>query len=146
LLEVQNGELDGGAFMDGIAAFAQSIVSDNKTPKPEYINLFADAKKPVGESLGVCPRCGAPVREGVKGFFCDSRTCGFKIWRDSKFWTTKKKPLTATIVTALLKEGRISLKGLYSEKTGKKYDATVVLDDTGQYVNFKLEFDRRNAK
>ena len=28
-----------------------------------------------------------------------------------------------------------------SEKTGKKYDATVILDDTGDgFVNFKMEF------
>jgi DNA topoisomerase-3 len=41
----------------------------------------------------------------------------------------------------LLKDGRVALKGLHSEKTGKKYDATVVLDDTGDgYVNFKLIF------
>ncbi len=94
--------------------------------------------------LGKCPRCGSPVREGKKGFFCDKRDCGFKIWRESKFWTAKKKPLTAAIVAALLTDGRVSLKGLHSEKTGKKYDATVLLDDTGDgYVNFKLEFARR---
>ena len=33
------------------------------------------------------------------------------------------------------------MSGLYSEKTGKTYDAEVILDDTGgKYVNFKLEF------
>ncbi|QIB55499.1 hypothetical protein [Blautia producta] len=33
------------------------------------------------------------------------------------------------------------MSGLYREKTGKTYDAVVVLDDTGdKYVNFKLEF------
>ncbi len=37
------------------------------------------------------------------------------------------------------------MKGLYSEKTGKAYDATVVLEDTGQYANFKLDFDRRKS-
>ena len=34
---------------------------------------------------------------------------------------------------------------LYSEKTGKTYDATVVLEDDGQYANFKLEFDQRKG-
>lgn len=33
------------------------------------------------------------------------------------------------------------MSGLYSEKTGRTYDAEVILDDTGgKYVNFKLEF------
>jgi len=43
----------------------------------------------------------------------------------------------------LLKNGRVALKGLHSEKTGKKYDATIILDDTGDgYVNFKMEFGK----
>ena len=47
---------------------------------------------------------------------------------------------------ALLKEGHVAVSGLYSEKTGKTYDATVVLDDTGgKYVNFKLEFPARKS-
>ena len=36
------------------------------------------------------------------------------------------------------------MSGLFSEKTGKTYDAVVVLDDTGEkYVNFKLEFPQQ---
>ena len=39
------------------------------------------------------------------------------------------------------------MKGLYSPKTGKTYDAVIVLDDSGgQYVNFKLEFPQKNNK
>ena len=49
------------------------------------------------------------------------------------------------IVTALLKNGRAHVSGLYSEKTGKTYDATVVLEDDGQYANFKLEFDQQKG-
>ncbi len=38
------------------------------------------------------------------------------------------------------------MSGLYSEKTGRTYDAVVVLDDTGgKYVNFKLEFPARKG-
>ena len=144
LKQVECGELDGRAFMDDIVAFTKSIVLSNTAPTPEYLALFPDTKHQASEPLGVCTRCGAPVREGAKGFFCDSRDCGFKLWKESMFWTAKKKPLTAAIVAVLLKEGRVSLKGLYSEKTGKKYDAVVVLDDTGDgYVNFKLSFDKR---
>jgi DNA topoisomerase-3 len=49
--------------------------------------------------------------------------------------------LTTSIAAALLKDGRVPMKGLFSPKTGKTYDAIVVMDDTGgQYVNFRLEF------
>ena len=39
--------------------------------------------------------------------------------------------------------GKIAIKGLYSEESGRNYDATVCLDDTGKYVNYKLEFAPR---
>jgi DNA topoisomerase-3 len=145
LLAVQRGELDAAAFMDGIAEFMKAIVRDNNAPKAEFLPLFADKAKPSGKPLGACPRCGGAVREGAKGFFCDNSACGFKLWKNSKFWTAKQKPLTAAIITALLKNGKAAVKGLRSEKTGKTYDATVILDDTGQYVNFKLQFDQREA-
>ena len=66
--------------------------------------------------------------------------------RDSnKWWAAKKKQPTKAVVSALLKDGRVRVTGLYSEKIGKTYDATVVLEDDGQYANFKLEFDQRKG-
>ena len=41
---------------------------------------------------------------------------------------------------ALLKKGRVKLTGCFSEKTGKTYDATVVLEDDGTKTNYKLVF------
>ena len=39
-----------------------------------------------------------------------------------------------------------ALPGCYSEKTGKTYDAVVLLNDTGgQYVGFKLEFSGKKG-
>ena len=41
---------------------------------------------------------------------------------------------------ALLKDGKAKVKGLYSERTGKSYDGTVLLCDTGEkYVNYRIE-------
>lgn len=57
----------------------------------------------------------------------------------------KKKQPTKALVTALLKDGRARLTGCYSEKTGKTYDTVVVLEDDGQRVNFRLEFDRQKG-
>ena len=76
-----------------------------------------------------------------KGFACENRDCGFALWKENRFFAAKKKELTAKIAAALLKEGRADLPSCHSEKTGKTYDAVVVLDDTGgKFVNFKLEF------
>ena len=98
-----------------------------------------------GESLGICPRCGNKVYEGNSGYHCSDRSCGFSMWKRSKFWVSKKKALTRDMVASLLKDGKVEVKGLYSPKTNKKYDATVLLDDTGEFVNFKLEFEKKDG-
>lgn len=39
------------------------------------------------------------------------------------------------------------MKGLYSEKTGKTYDADVLLADTGgKYVNYKIKLKQTKKK
>ena len=100
---------------------------------------------PSHEVVGKCPRCGGEVAEMQKGFFCQTESCKFAIWKNNKWWEMKHKQPTKAIVTALLKDGRAHVRGLYSEKTGKTYDATVVLADDGQYANFKLEFDQQKG-
>jgi len=93
------------------------------------------------ERVGICPRCGGAVTESKKGFFCENPNCRFALWKDSKFFSAKKKTLTKSVAAALLKDGRVRLKGCWSEKTGKTYDATVVLEDDGEWANYKLVFD-----
>ena len=70
---------------------------------------------------------------------------GFKRCSQKHKVGPQDKQPTKAIVSALLKDGRAHVAGLYSEKSGKTYDATVVLEDTGQYVNFKLDFDRQKG-
>ncbi|WP_446499473.1 topoisomerase C-terminal repeat-containing protein [Listeria booriae] len=63
------------------------------------------------------------------------------MWKNNKFFTSKKKELTKRIAKTLLEKGKCKVTKLYSKKTGKTYDANIVLDDTGdKYVNYKLEF------
>ena len=67
--------------------------------------------------------------------------------RDNKFFTVKKKVLTKAIAIDLLKKGKASLTGCYSQKTGKTYDAVILLDDTGsQFVNFTMEFPTKKGR
>ena len=86
---------------------------------------------PPREVVGKCPRCGGDVVELQKGFFCQNEGCKFAIWKNNKWWAAKKKQPTKSVVAALLKDGRTRITGCYSEKTGKTYDATVVLEDDG---------------
>ena len=147
LKQVERGELSAESFMEGIADMSRALVKEHTAPEERFASLFPDAKGKAHEAVGVCPRCGAPVYEGKKGFFCDNRECSFALWKDNKFFSSKKKSITKSVAAALLKEGRVSMSGLYSEKTGKTYDAVVILDDTGdKYVNFKLEFPAKKGR
>ncbi len=147
LKQVERGELDAGSFMEQIADMSRTLVKEHTAPEERFAGLFPDAKGNGREAVGTCPRCGGTVYEGKKGFFCDNRDCAFVLWKDNKFFSGKKKSITKSVAAALLKEGRVSMSGLYSEKTGKTYDAVVVLDDTGgKYVNFRLEFPAKKGR
>ncbi len=136
LKEIERGELVPDSFMDGIAAMLGELMQ-TYTPIPGAEVLFPSGREVVGK----CPRCGADVTETPKGFFCENRACTFALWKNSKFFTAKKKNLTKTFAATLLKQGRAPLKGCYSEKTGKTYDAVILLEDDGQRVSYKMVFD-----
>lgn len=139
LKQIEKGELEPTLFLQEITEMVRGLVQSSHSV-PESSVLFAEETK----SIGVCPRCGSAVVERPKGFLCSNRDCRFALWRQNPFFAAKKKELTAAIASALLKEGRAFVKGLYSSKTGKTYDAAIVLDDSGgQYVNFKLEFPQK---
>lgn len=141
LKQIEKGELESTLFLQEITEMVQGLVQ-NSHPVPESSVLFTEKTK----SIGVCPRCGSAVVERPKGFLCSNRDCRFALWRQNPFFAAKKKELTAATASTLLKEGRVFVKGLYSPKTGKTYDATIVLDDSGgQYVNFKLEFQQKKS-
>ena len=135
LKEVERGTLAPGDFMDGIAAMLRELVETCRPVEGGAV-LFPSTR----ETVGRCPRCGGTVTDGRKGFFCENRACGFAIWKDSKWWENKKKKPAKSIVAALLKDGRAQVSGLWSEKTGKTYTATVVLTDDGTRASFHLEF------
>ena len=142
LTEIAKGGADPDAFMDGIRDMVREIVSTYSCISEDGKKLFAPEK----EVIGTCPRCGQPVYEGKKNFACSDRSCGFVLWKNDRFWTSRKKELTKKMATDLLKKGRTNVKEMWSEKKQSTYDAAVILDDTGdKYINFKLEFPKRKV-
>ena len=139
LTEIAKGSADPDTFMDGIRDMVREIVSTYSCISEDGKKLFAPEK----ESIGACPRCGQPVYEGKKNFACSDRSCGFVLWKNDRFWTSRKKELTKKMATDLLKKGRTNVKGMWSEKKQTAYDAAVILCDTGgRYIDFKLEFPK----
>ena len=137
LNEVAKGQVSPEDFMEGIEAMAAELVR-------KYSHISEDGQKlfqPEKETVGLCPRCGKPVYEGKKNFACSDRACQFVMWKNDRFWTSRHKEMTRKMAADLLKKGRTSVKGMWSEKKGSTYDAVVILNDTGgKYVNFNLEF------
>lgn len=136
LTEIAKGKADADEFMAEIEAQVRQLVKTYSCISADKQNLFQSERVIIGK----CPRCGENVYEGKKNFYCGNRSCQFVMWKNDRFFEQRKKAFTPKIAAALLKNGKAKVKGLYSEKTGKTYDATVLLADTGgKYVNYRVE-------
>ena len=136
LTEIAKGKADPDEFMAKIEAQVRQLVKTYSCISADKQNLFQSERVIIGK----CPRCGENVYEGKKNFYCGNRGCQFVMWKNDRFFEQRKKAFTPKIAAALLKNGKAKVKGLYSEKTGKTYDATVLLADTGgKYVNYRVE-------
>lgn len=80
-----------------------------------------------------------------KGLLLRKSDCKFGLWRDNKFLSAKRISLTKLDVTALLKSGRVYIKNIYSEKTGKTFDADLLLDDNGERTVYRFDFGRERT-
>ena len=141
LTQIAKGAADAGDFMQRIEAMTRELVKENTAADKSKAVFTGGEEKP---SVGKCPRCGSPVHEGKKNFYCSNRDCAFTMWKNDRFFEERKVAFTPKIAAALLKSGKANVKGLYSPKTGKTYDGTVVLADTGgKYVNYKIEIPKK---
>ncbi|AQM58575.1 DNA topoisomerase [Clostridium baratii] len=94
--------------------------------------------------IGKCPRCGKNIYENKKSYYCEGYKsepkCTFSLWKEDKFFKDKGKKITKTIAKKFLTSGRAKVKGFKKKDGSGTYDATVVMNDTGKYVNFNMEF------
>ena len=140
LSEIAKGEADPDEFMAGIEAQARDLVTAYSCISEDKQKLFQTERV----AVGTCPRCGETVYEGKKNYYCGNRACQFVMWKNDRFFEERKKAFTPKIAAALLKHGKVKIKGLFSPKTGKTYDGTVLLADTGgKYVNFRMEWKKQ---
>ena len=140
LTQIAKGKADPAAFMEGIEDMARELVKTYPFLSDDKAQMF----KPEREALGSCPRCGSPVYEGKKNYYCSNKECIFTMWKNDRFFEERKVTFTPKIAAALLKSGKVNVKKLYSPKTGKTYDGTIVLADTGgKYVNYRIELPKK---
>ena len=136
LKQVEHGELEAAAFLDGITEQMRDLVKTYTVIRGAEV-LFPSGR----EAVGKCPRCGGDVTESKKGFFCERNDCRFGLWKDNKFLTAKRINLTKKDAAALLAGQRVHKENIFSEKTDKTYEADIVLEDTGELTRYRLVFD-----
>lgn len=134
LTAVENGEISPEAVIDSAINLVREVMEIEGAKQHENLGTVTKV------ALGKCPKCGGNVYEGKKGFYCerykDEKPCNFTVWKDDLFFSSRKKSLTVGVLQKLLAKGKVLLKGCYSEKSGKTYDA---------YIGFK-DYTDKNGK
>ena len=139
LTQIAKGNADPDSFMAGIETMTRELVNTYPFLSDKEKERFKE-EKPV---IGKCPRCGADIYEGRKNYYCSNRDCAFIMWKNDRFFEERKVTFSPKIAAALLKDGKAKVKKLYSPKTGKTYDGTILLVDTGgKYVNYRIAIQR----
>ena len=139
LTQIAKGNADPDSFMTGIETMTRELVSTYPFLSDKEKERFKE-EKPV---IGKCPRCGANIYEGRKNYYCANKDCAFTMWKNDRFFEERKVTFSPKIAAALLKDGKAKVKKLYSPKTGKTYDGTILLADTGgKYVNYRIAIQR----
>ena len=142
LTQIEKGQYVPEQFMEEIESMMKTLVN-------QYVNVpNAPAKAASGAPVvGTCPHCGSEVAEREKGWFCTSRECRFVIWKDNAFFTRLGKRPTRQVVDKLLRDGRARLKDCKSQRTGKTYNASVLMTtETDGRAKFSLEFENGGAR
>lgn len=139
LKDIENNNILPQSFMQEIETMLSELIKSYENSD------FVENSSTEKEIIGKCPRCGRPVYEGQKNYYCsgykDNPPCHFVLWKNNLFFTSKRKTFTKQLAVEFLNKGRVKMTELYSEKKDRYYNATVVMQYTGEnYVTFKLEF------
>ena len=142
LLQIERGELEPETFMNEIEQMVASLVETSEAVKGANVLMNYN-----GKIVGICPHCGADVAERDKGWFCSNRECRFVIWKDNAFFKRLGKHVSANLVDKLLRDGRARLKDCKSQRTGKTYNAAVLMTtEADGRAQFSLEFENGGGK
>ena len=141
LLMIERQEYDSEDFMQEIKQVISGLVKNYEVIKDAEVMMNEN------KSVGKCPLCGASVEDRPKGYFCSVRECKFALWKNNRYFESIGKTPTSSVVSALLRDGKVKLKGCKSARTGKTYDAVVCMDVSPDgKINFKMEFENGGKK
>lgn len=143
LQQICDGKGNPEQFMNEIRQYVQKIVAENTS----LDHLQATYRKgALRRIVGKCPKCGSPVIESERSFYCDGfrkePKCNFSLWKENKYLQARGITLTADLAVELLATGKMQINQLTS-KSGNTYNAIFYMEPGEQYVNFRMEFAPR---
>lgn len=136
--KIAKGQLDSKKFMDGIVRFTTFIVEDTIRNKEEVIfERYNKGKNPkdsksssYNNTLGTCPACKVGnIIEGPKNFYCSEykQGCKFGLFKEDILMKKFKKKMTKTMVSKLIENKVVIVKGMISPQTNNKFDGKIRL-------------------
>lgn len=134
---VAKREKSADAFMEGIEDMVTDLVSTYHEVDEEHKTMFQSER----EVIGKCPKCGGNIYESKVNFYCENKVCNFSLFKNNKYFDSMRKELTRGIAEELIKNGKAKVTGLYSEKKDKTFQAIIVMDASGKYPQFSMEFE-----
>lgn len=140
LKQIEHSKYSGDAFMNEIKDTVTDLVQNYKVMKNAETALPKE-----DETIGNCPACGGSVKEKSKGYFCSD--CKFALWKNNRYFESIGKPLSLPIVQKFLKDGKAKMTGCKSRRTGKTFNATIVMKMEGESKPiFTMEFENGGKK
>lgn len=136
--QIAKGEGDMMKFMNGIKDQVRKIIDEAIDPAVKFEDSGDDDR----EVLAVCPRCGRNIYENAKSFSCSGwkckPKCTYALWKDDKVLLEKKLVLTRAKAKELMMNQQTKIVSQKDEE-GKTTAYNVSLEDTGKYLNYKLQ-------
>lgn len=124
-LKLISGEEIEKTIKKGNTEWSQKLKYNQKKDKIEFV------QEKGSKSDFVCPKCGKPLSETSRLLECK---CGFRLWKNQC-----SVELTPDQITKLLTTGRTEyIRGFVSPRTGKKFDAWILLKADKSGTEFKF--------
>lgn len=114
LTQIAKGKADPAAFMEGIENMARELVKTYPFLSDDKAQMFAGTG-----SVGKLPRCGSPVYEGKKNYYCSNKECIFTMWKNDRFFEERKVTFTPKIAAALLQSGKVNVKSSIPQRRAR---------------------------
>ena len=146
LLRMERGETTAEAFMKDIYALIDRILVSCKEVPEEMRRRHSESNQSDKKEIGKCPICGGVVLEGKSKYFCSNKECSFALWKESKYLSSMKKTICRKMADDLLAKGKTHVKDFFSAKTGKTFEADLLMRVDNGKVSFSLEFPQKKAK